>query len=368
MNTRRLLTLSILGTLLTVQHSANAGLVSAGTKDNPCTKENFNAVDGSGNPLCKNGVSGAVTSIEALRTVIPGTRKQASSTDDEQTALVSGKHGLAAGSPGSNSAIWASGNYAEFENTNIGASYEADTNNFLLGYDFMVGSRSVLGAVIGYEDLSTSTFYNGGGNDQDGFTIAPYYGVALTERLTFDMSVGFSSLDNDQNRVDPRTGSILRASYDADRFFAALNLAHTYRFDSNQLGARLGYTFAQEDQDGYRETGGVAGNNSRRTVQDRTIELSQAELGFDVIHHANGFSPYASVAFRKDLDLEDDPNAGGLPGGSIVRSDDDTETELLLGIDFNPQNELTISVEAHKVFSRDQYDKWGAGLSFRMPL
>ena len=60
--------------------------------------------------------------------------------------------------------------------------------------------------------------------------------------------------------------------------------------------------------------------------------------------------------------------AGGLPGGNIVRSDDDTETEVVLGVDFSYQEDMTISLEGNRVFARDDYDKWGIGLSVRMPL
>ena len=365
MTKSKLFHLSILGSMALLQNSTViAGVVPAGTKENPCTMDNYFEEASPGVPLyCKDGVSGAVTSIENLRIAIPSTRKQ-NPDKEEETASAYFNKGLSAGNSVSNAGFWGNVSYSEFESTFIAAAYEAESSNILLGYDIMVGPRSVLGVAAGYENLSTTTFYNGGGNDQDGFTIAPYYGVALTDRLTFDMSIGIASLDNTQSRIDPTDGLIYQAGYDAIRYFGAFNLSHSYKIDNALISARIGYTHAQEIQDGYTEFTGA----NARTVDERTIELSQAELGFDAIYYGNDIKPYAAVTFRKDLDLDEDAAAGGLPSGHIVRSNDETETELVIGIDLNPAEDLTVSLEGNRVFSRDQYDKWGISLGFRMSL
>lgn len=348
---------------------ALAGVVPAGTKSNPCTAANHS--DEVSDPayglynVCKDGISGAVTSIENLRLTLSDTRQRSLNRADEQqnTAYHPQHSGMAAGNMAGNANVWATLGYNEFESTFIAAAYEAETSNFMLGYDALIGPASVLGMSVGYEDLSTTTFYNGGGNDSEGFIFAPYYGIALTDRLTFDIQAGYASLDNDQYRVDPANAATLTASYDAERWFTALNLSHGYAFDSFLASARIGYTHAWESQDGYTETGGP----SARTVRDRDIELSQAELGFDLTYLGQNFSPYASLTLRYDLDIDEDAAAGGLPAGNIVRSDDRSEADLLIGVDY-AVDDITLSLQANQVMERDEFDKWGIALGLRMPL
>ncbi|MBT8440559.1 MAG: autotransporter outer membrane beta-barrel domain-containing protein, partial [Gammaproteobacteria bacterium] len=204
MNTDFFLRASLASAMLLVGLDA----LAAGTKENPCTEENL--------INCYDGVSGAVTGFDAVRVAIPSIKTQFSSKDEDEAAFNYSTSGLAAGSLTGNYNIWANASYSEFESTFVIGSYEAERTGLLVGVDRMIGAKSVLGVAFGYEDLSTTTFYNGGSDSEDGFTIAPYYGVVLTDSLTFDMSLGYSWLDHSQNRLRA-DGNRLFASYDADR-------------------------------------------------------------------------------------------------------------------------------------------------------
>jgi len=328
--------------------------LAAGTKDNPCSYDNLSN--------CYDGVSGAVTAYDAVRVALPDIQTRLSSNDEDETALNNISSGLAAGSMTGNYNVWINTSYSEFESTYVIGSYEAERTGLLIGVDRMIGAKSVLGVAFGYEDLSTTTFYNGGNDSEDGFTLAPYYGVALTDTLTFDMSVGYSWLDHSQDRLRA-DGNRLSASYDADRLFGAINLSNTYVHNKLRMEASIGLTHAEENHDGYTETG-----LNPRTVLDRTISITQAELGFGVSQTNNNVTPYASIAFRKDLDSDEDAAAGGLPAGVIAHSDDDTEVEFVIGADIATQQNIDISFAFNKLFSRDDFDKWGLDLSLRMPL
>ncbi|NNJ92388.1 MAG: hypothetical protein HKP55_11995, partial [Gammaproteobacteria bacterium] len=99
-----------------------------------------------------------------------------------------------------------------------------------------------------------------------------------------------------------------------------------------------------------------------------TITITQAELGFGVYQRNNNVTPYANITFRKDLDSDEDAAAGGLPAGVIAHSDDDTEVEFVIGADIATLENIDISLSFNKLFSRDDFDKWGLDLSLRMPL
>jgi uncharacterized protein YhjY with autotransporter beta-barrel domain len=350
MNTYFFLRATLASALLIVGFDA----LASGTKDNPCDDENLSN--------CLDGVSGAVTAFDAVRVAFPKIKTRSSSNGEDETALNNISSGLAAGSLTGNYNIWANASYSEFESTFVIGSYEAERTGLLIGVDRMIGAKSVLGVAFGYEDLSTTTFYNGGSDSEDGFTIAPYYGVALTDTLTFDMSVGYSWLDHNQNRLRA-DGNRLFASYDADRLFGSINLSNAYVHSKLRMEANVGLNHAEENHDGYTETG-----PSPRTVRDRTISITQAELGFGVSQTYNNVTPYASIAFRKDLDSDEDAAAGGLPAGVIAHGDDDTEVEFIIGADIATRENIDISFSFNKLFSRDDFDKWGLDLSLRMPL
>ena len=329
---------------------------AAGTKDNPCSPSNLNN--------CYDGVSGAVTGYDSARVAIPEIKTRSSSEDEDETALFNTRSGLAAGSSAGNYNVWTNLSYIEFESTFEPGAYEADRTTLLIGVDRMIGDRSVLGVALGYEDLSSTTYYNGGGDSEDGYSVIPYYGVALTDTLTFDMLVGYTWLDHDQDRLRS-DGHWLYASYDADRLFGAVNLSNTYTHDSIQIEANIGLSYAEENHDGYTET--TAGANPR-TVDDRTISVTQAELGFGISQPQDNMNPYATIIFRKDLDSDEDAEAGGLPSGVIAHSDDDTEIEFIMGADIYTQKNIDISFSFNTLFSRDDFDKWGLDIGLRMPL
>ena len=355
MNTKFFLRTSLVSVLLV----AGFDTFAVGTKDNPCSSSNLNN--------CFDGVSGAVTGFDAVRVALPSIKIETSSDEDgEQAGLFTTRRGLSAGSSTGHYNVWASATYSEFESTFVIGSYEAERTGLLVGVDRMIGTRSVLGVAVGYEDMSSTTYYNGGGDDEDGFSIIPYYGVALTDTLTFDMSVGYTWLDHKQNRTfnDGLTGNLLTASYDASRTFGEINLTNSYTHDKLTMTANIGISHGEENHDGYTESGGTGA----RTVRDRNITITQAELGFGVFHTNNNITPYANLAFRKDLDSDEDAPAGGLPGGVIAHSNDDTEIEFILGADISTNENIDVSFAFNKLFSRDDFDKWGLDLSLRMPL
>jgi len=351
MNTHFLMRSSLASILLL----AGVEAFAAGTKDAPCSSVNLNN--------CLDGVSGAVTGFDAVRVSLPSIKTGTLPDDEKQQAgHLTGRRGLSAGSPTGNYNVWATATYSEFESTFATGSYEAERSGLLIGVDRLIGARSVLGVAVGHEDLSTTTYYNGGGDREDGFSIVPYYGVALTDTLTFDMSLGYTWLDHSQNRLRD-DGERLSASYDADRVFGSINLSNAYSHNDFQIQANISLTHAEENHDGYTEIG-----LTPRTVSERNMSITQAELGLNISRTHNNVTPYATIAFRKDLDTDEDAAAGGLPAGVIAHSDDDTEIELLIGTDISSRENLDISLSFHKLFSRDDFDKWGLDLSLRVPL
>jgi len=285
---------------------------------------------------CLNGVSASVTAVDALRaTAETSLQEEITLFEDDLWS------------------VWTSAGYMDFDSEFAVAPYDADQKNFAVGIDTMVNDRMTAGLMLGYEDLSTHTFFNGGGNDSDGWTLGTYLTYAVTDRLSLDANLAYGSLDNSQHRIDPQSGGTLTSDFDSTRWGAAANLTHWYELEQWSVSTFLGLLYARETQDGYTETGGP----SARTVGERKVELTQGIIGAEAAYAQSAMEPYARLAYRYDFDREDGRGAGGLPSDTgATQPDDDDEWEAAIGVRYFSAEQVSLSAEVLKVFGREDYD------------
>ena len=320
------------------------------TFEGPCTHENFEP------PNCLDGVSASVTSLDSLR--VTGTRatsmgrESQDSEAEEPQARLRSLSGLAAGDVSGGWAAWGSAGYSDFESDVQIAPYDAKQIGWLAGVDRMVSDRLLLGVALGYENTDSNTFYNGGGTDTDGFTVAPYLAFLINDNFSFDLTVGYTALDTDQDRIDTQNGSALTSSFDADRAFGAANLNAVLPKGNWVFGGRIGALLAGESQDGYTEVGGP----DIRTVGDRNLDLGQVYIGVDVGYAFDAFEPYAIGFYRNDF-KSDDGGGAGLPGdvGSTATGDDD-EFQWGLGVRYFGER-ASGTFEWLRTEDRDSFDE-----------
>lgn len=367
--------------LLAASLGASLGLAAGGVGATPsfdepeqCSPDNPGA--------CLNGASSPVTNGANLRATLNshGTvaRERREAQQEGATAARGGRDAwFAAGDPGSAPiGVWVSYNYLDAESdfavlgTPLG--FESDGHNVLGGADrLFFGDRVLLGVAGGYTEFSADTFYNGGGQDNDGFTIAPYASVLLTEIFSIDVSGGYSSLDYDQHRVSPTDGSLTTSAFDADRWFVAGNVNATLT-RGNWLGnLRLGAAHTSERQDGYAEIGSAASalGGTLRTVTEREIDLTQLIVGGEVAYSASMVEPYFMVAYHNDLSRDDDTAAGGLPGQfQVVQTSDDDEVQLGFGLRCYTDNGFIATLEYLRVEGREDFDMDSVMATLRLAL
>ena len=321
---------------------------------------------------CLNGVSSSVTNGAGLRTAtavlddMARERSQAATAPGEATAARYGYGtGLAAGDGmgGSVFGTWASYSYNDFDSdfafqgTQLG--YDADAHNFLAGFDRLFQNRFLLGLAFGYQSVETDTVFNGGGQDTDGYTVAPYAAVLLTDVFSVDVSGGYTGLDYDQDRISPADGTDIKASFDSDRWFVQTNLNAVMMVDSFVFGAKVGYLYTDEEQDGYTETGSAASaaGGLLRTVTKRNIDLEQIVAGGEIAYVAGAYEPFFIAEYRNDLSRDNDNAAGGLPGNfTSVQPDDDDEVQLSFGVRYYTTWGVTSTLEYQRVEGRSSFD------------
>ncbi len=329
-----------------------------------CNREDFAG--------CLNGVSSSVTNGAGLRMSsaalddVARERAGKSVEQNTQAARFGGQTGLNAGdgTAGSVFGLWANYSYNDFDSDfafqGTSLAYDADAHNVLGGFDRLFGDRVLLGVAFGYQWLETDTRFNGGGQDSDGFTVAPYAAVLLSDIFSIDVSGGYSSLEYDQNRISPADGTGIEASFDSDRWFVATNLNAFLPVDRFIFGAKIGYLYTEEDQDAYLETGSVASANAGllRTVASRNVDLEQLVVGGEIAYDAgNNFEPFFIAEYRNDLSRSNGNGAGGLPGNfTAVQAGDDDEVQLTAGFRYYTNWGVTTSFEYQRVEGRTDFD------------
>ena len=318
---------------------------------------------------CLNGVSTAVTAAPGLRV---GTQRVAKVTrerggkqvENAQVARQTTGTGLAAGDGmGSVLAMWGSYAYNDFDSdftaAGVPLGYDADSHNALGGIDRLFQGRYLLGLAFGYNAMDTKTRFNGGNQDTDSYTVAPYAAVLLSDIFSLDIAGGYSWMDYDQRRLSPVDGTSIGASFDADRWFVATNLNAVMVVDKFVFGAKVGYLHTDEQQDGYTEVGSAASvvGGVVRTLGRRDVDLSQVVVGGEIGYLAGAFEPFFTAEYRNDISRNDGTGAGGLPAGfNVVQPGDDDEVQLGIGFRYYTTWGVTSTFEYQRVEGRSQFD------------
>ncbi|MEM7255583.1 MAG: autotransporter outer membrane beta-barrel domain-containing protein [Pseudomonadota bacterium] len=317
---------------------------------------------------CLNGVSSGVVGGDSLRSSAPAIAHHRSTderTDGQARARLDGSSGLAAGDGMTGWGLWGSVAGSRFEGD---PSFGSDVTRFdgrlvtgLIGADIALGRYVVLGAALGGENLRSDTDFNGGSQDTDGLTLAPYAVFTFGNHFSVDVSAGFSSLDNHQDRIDPTNGSTLNANFDSERWFGAVNANAIFESGRWILGARLGYLYTEESQDSYVETGGP----SARSVDDRDLDLSQGQMGVDVGYAFDSFEPYARISYHYDFSRDDGQEVGGLPGDNVRTDFDDDAFYFAAGVRFLHGRNVSGNVEVEQEAGREDFDNTSISVTIR---
>jgi hypothetical protein len=258
-----------------------------------------------------------------------------------------GVSGLAAGEDGPSYGVWASYSYSDFDNDFVATLLDGHRHNVLLGADLTPRDNMVLGFAVGYEFSSIDTDFNGGEQDTDGFTVAPYFGLILSEAWNVSASVGYSSLDTDQFRIDPVLGTRIDSDPDSDRWFGTLNLNGYTTWNNWLFTGRIGMLHARSVQKAFDESDGTA-------VARFTTELGQWNIGGEAAYSFESWEPFARLTYERDYSLTRITLAGTGP----QPSDDDDNVLFGLGLRyFSMDNGLSGNIEWYKRFGREDYDE-----------
>ncbi len=359
--TLRVIGLSMLGTLAFQVHASPTAL---------CSKLNLSA--------CLDGVSTSATSGDTLRLTASRliefsrseTQEEAGHEGLTSSHANAARAGHAAGDLFTNIGVWGSYNRSNFDSDALVTPYDGNLDSFLIGVDSMPIRNLVVGLGFGYENTDTSTLFNGGGQNTDGFTVAPYIAWFLNDIFSVDLSGGYSRLNTDQDRLDPANGNTLGSSFDSDRRFVTTNLNASIVRGSWVLGGRVGYLYSEEEQDAYTEAGGP----SAKVVKGRHLDLGQGYIGVDLAYSFGALEPYATVTYYNDFTR--DNGTGGGPGGgpgpgpgpAASQAMDDDEVQAGFGVRYFGSNGISGTLEWLKTAGRERFDNNSLTATLRIDL
>ncbi|MFT5448167.1 MAG: hypothetical protein ACI9DC_003346 [Gammaproteobacteria bacterium] len=247
--------------------------------------------------------------------------------------------------------VWGSFSRTDSKDDSAARTFKSDRNQFLGGVDISPWKDVIVGVALGYENSDVSTPVNGGNQDIEGFTAAPYVAVLLNETFSIDVSVGISKIDITQSRV--LSGTTISSKVDSTRTFMAGNINASRTFGNLLLTGKLGGLYARDSQDSFIESGGALSISNAA----RSFRLGQVRLGAEASWLMGEFEPFAS------LTLEHDYSTTVAAGGS----NDNNGGVAGIGVRyFGIKNNISGSLDYQTIIGRKNLDEGTFGVSLRV--
>ncbi|MBL4720552.1 MAG: autotransporter outer membrane beta-barrel domain-containing protein [Alphaproteobacteria bacterium] len=251
------------------------------------------------------GVGGAVASVAAGGIgVTPTTTSQGPVT----RYFEGGNRGRSAGARDKKTGVWILGSYSDIENDNVNTSFDGDIVNVVGGIDYRFTNRIIAGVALSFEQTELDTTFNIGTFDIDGIGLMPYAAFILNDKISADVSLGYTELDIETTRTSG--GAIVTGSYEGDRFTAGANLNYNNAVNKWLIGASVGFLYIKEEHDAFTESNGTA-------VGETNISIGQGRVSARVGYNFGKVQPYIGVRLENEFWAPSD----SIINGTLVEND-----------------------------------------------
>ncbi len=249
--------------------------------------------------------------------------------------------------------VWGNYSYTDYENDLSSTAFDGSNHSFLGGIDFSLWGDSILGVAFGYDTGDIDTTFNGGNQDTDSFTIAPYFGALLTESFSVDFNLGYSRVDYDQYRTITGTATRVTSTPHADRWFSAFNLNGIAFYNNWILGSRIGWLYASSSIDSFTESNGAV-------VAESRTKVTTASIAGDVAYSFENYEPFLNLSYQRDISFRKiSVTTGPQP------TNDNDDILLTTGVRYFNKNGISGNLEYSKRFDRDNFDEDRVSLTVR---
>lgn len=205
------------------------------------------------------------------------------------------KAGLSAGNEPTRLAVWANASNTWLKGDLVGADFDGTIVDSLVGIDYFVTDRLLIGVVGGYEMARMTSSFNSGTLKSGGFAIAPYAAYLINDTYYLDATVGIASVDY----TTSRDNGLVTGETTGHRWFASLNANGAFPLGGNwTLVDTVGFLYVSEDQGAYVESDGS-------TVDGIKVRLGQmrntVNLGYRWPVEFGHVTPYGTVRVEYDV-------------------------------------------------------------------
>ena len=134
--------------------------------------------------------------------------------------------------------VWGNFRFGSRDDQRFGQDLSAKVYGVTIGIDRTFGDRAVPGIAIGGQWMGLSSYQGSLQIDSSGLVVAPYAAVEITPHWVLDAWTGYicDAFENDL--------SILSGDYDANRYFAALNITANYDLGWFAVRPKLGVYYS----------------------------------------------------------------------------------------------------------------------------
>ncbi len=269
---------------------------------------------------------------------IPGQEPEVSyKLQDATTKNAAALHkGVAAGEEARSWGVWANGALSLQGNTSNDADSYGTVVATMLGVDYLIADRVLLGLAVGYDHSWLKTDFNNGSFYSNGLTFSPYLGVSILDELVLDVTGAVAFVSNHGERSTDTLN--ISGNYQSLRTMISSTLNYYYILDNWSFNAYTGFMYANEAAEGYTEKGLF---NYRNRVSAEDTYVGEWSFGGRVGYSFDWGQPYIGLAYLWD------------PWMSGPDSLDNDELEATIGVNFSPSDVLSISLEVNHSFLRE---------------
>jgi len=249
-------------------------------------------------------------------------------------AIYAPASGISAGDGVSGLALWFTPTYSSSNNTqttNTATHYEERNLSYLLGVDYVLNTKTVIGAMAGYED-SSADLKNGGDTEKDGLVFSVYGAYNWSNETTWYAQAGYGRPDNKIKSVST-SGTVTTGEFDSKKHFFGLGAMYTTQYNDFVVTLDGGLNWAKEDPKSYVDSSG-------RSINAETTKVRLLNLNYEIA------KPYAWGEGFITAGLEYDSYNSSV-SNSALAGDDQLGGKLGAGLRFNASDNLFGEVSAN---------------------
>ena len=263
------------------------------------------------------------------------------------------EQGMSAGDEESEISTWVNTGYNNYHSDAGGVSSKSDIYSGLVGIDFVVSERIIVGGSTGYTTSRTRSDFTAAAGPTvfesnstlDDWTIAAYGAALLTDTVFIDGTGGMTFSEQRLNTLSDANVVTESGDQEATTAFVSFNVNYAEVFGKVNVLGTVGYNYSRNRADSFTSDQGNVLAGSIRANSSMT-------LGGEVGYQFEGYTSYALAAL--EVDLTQNPRGGGdFLQGAPAAETDEIGFRFGLGFDFEYSDNIIGSFEVSKVVGKE---------------